>query len=500
VLSGPLSIIFLSAIFLGVFIILQRASIVDLLVGFICATLPLEWVVEVRGVNLSIYDLAFVLGVPIFGIIIVRHREYRNKQVYALLVLFMAFQIWNLIAQFAHESGRSIFQLVWSDYKNNFVGLIFLLTGIVLASRPQHIQRRLLWILLAAFGFEACVGIVQTATSGVQLNSNITGRYLGLLTVTPSQGVANSLIELQGDGSVDNGTFVGAIFRAVGTHGHSNFFAVSMIAGLALSMGVLSVRRYLWLHWWGISVGCVLLVALALSFTRTGYLAFIAMCIWQFVFWKTATARWRTTMLVFTVTLILVLILILAPVNEIRIFVTTRLGSEVLVRIQNILQPNQAGEFSFRTSLWAFALDRVQSSPWFGVAQPITLRDIIPTLAVPERSLPLHNQIVSSIYYGGYIAGGLYVIIHLWLIWISRKLYPQIKEIPVFSMWVIAANLCFVGLAIESLTIDWMPFTSLQGVFWLMAGIIVMQYCTIAIAERTPATLNTRSRAIPLVS
>src|SRR5262245_38885830 len=98
-----LSVIFLSTIILGILVTLRQASLVDLLVGFVCATLPLEWVVEVRGVNLSIYDIAFVLGIPAFGIVIARHRYYLNKQVCTLLALFAAFQIWNLIAQFAHE-------------------------------------------------------------------------------------------------------------------------------------------------------------------------------------------------------------------------------------------------------------------------------------------------------------------------------------------------------------------------------------------------------------
>jgi hypothetical protein len=114
--------------------------------------------------------------------------------------------------------------------------------------------------------------------------------------------------------------------------------------------------------------------------------------------------------------------------------------------------------------------------------------------------LPLHNQVVSSIYYGGYVAGALYVIIHLWLIWISRKSYVQVKEFPVLNMWLIAANLCLVGLAIESITIDWMPFTSLQGVFWLVAGVAVMQYRTVAVTEHAPATLNAQSQTVSLAS
>jgi hypothetical protein len=178
-----------------------------------------------------------------------------------------------------------------------------------------------------------------------------------------------------------------------------------------------------------------------------------------------------------------------------------RLGSVALGRIQNIIRPNQAGEFSFRTVLWTLAFARVQSSPWFGVDAPITLREIVPSLLVPDRgALPLHNQVVSSIYYGGYVAGALYVIVHLWLIWVSRKLRPHVKELPILSMWVIAANLCLVGLAIESITIDWMPATSLQGFFWLVAGVVVMQYRTVSIAEHASAMLNARSQTISLVS
>jgi hypothetical protein len=67
-------------------------------------------------------------------------------------------------------------------------------------------------------------------------------------------------------------------------------------------------------------------------------------------------------------------------------------------------------------------------------------------------------------------------------------------------MWVIAANLCLVGLAIESITIDWMPFTSLQGIFWLVAGVAAMQYRTAYITERTPVAPSVQPQTAALRS
>ncbi len=146
----------------------------------------------------------------------------------------------------------------------------------------------------------------------------------------------------------------------------------------------------------------------------------------SFCSWGTAVARRRTIALLAAGAFVLVFISIFISTNEVQTFIGDRLGTAAQERIQNVFRPGQAREFGFRTLLWRFAFARIQASPLFGVEIPITLKNLYPTLPIDERgTLPLHNQVISSIYYGGYVAGALYVITHLWLLWISRKLRRQ---------------------------------------------------------------------------
>jgi hypothetical protein len=59
-----------------------------------------------------------------------------------------------------------------------------------------------------------------------------------------------------------------------------------------------------------------------------------------------------------------------------------------------------------------------------------------------------------------------------------------------------------VGLLVESSGIDWMPFISLQGFFWLMAGVAAMQYRPIfgAVPALRPQLAETPQSLVPTLA
>jgi hypothetical protein len=477
-----------------------RLPIVDIVLLFLCATLTLEWYVQVRGIIFSVYDLVFGLAIPIFGYSFLRRGHFRNRYVFQVLALFAAYQIWAIVAQFAHPRNSTIPQLLWSSYKNYGIYLAFLLGGIVLATRPLRIQRWALAALVLSFALEALIGLGQTASGGWLFNSGINNRYLGFLTPIPDklQGAALDLALLRGN-DIDNGTFVGFIFRSIGTHRQANYFAVSMICGLGLCIAVIVNPLFSGLRRWARIGGVAMLAALGFSFTRTGYLALVAMGVWYFFSRMRSRTRWRIVVLVAACSFV---VLALYTTGALQPMVASLPDNAVTVRLKNLLQPSNASEFSFRTELWRIALERVRAAPVFGLGDPIRLSEITDISPALDRDLPLHNELVRSLYYGGYVLGILYVLIHLWLFWISRKPSRFVVPNPIFTQWVVAANLCFVGLLVESIGIDWMPFISLQGFFWLMAGVAAMQYRPIfgAVPALRPQLAETPQSLVPTLA
>ncbi len=478
------SVVWIAALVLC-FVVLRRPTPVDLLLGMLCLTLTSEWYIEVAGLVVSwVYDPLFLMAVPVFTLVILHHKHYRNRYVFLLLCLFAIYQLWSVVARFAQLGNLNPLQPFWSTYRNDLHALVFLLGGIVLAWRPVQVQRRVLVLLIASFALEALIGIVQTAAGGRFLTDFGTGRYLGLFTPLPVQmQLPSGLVELLLSGGADNGIFVGSIYRAVGTHRHSNWFAVSMVGGLALCLAVIVSQRRSWLRWWAIGAGGVMLLALLLSFTRTGYLAFAAMCGWYVVFWESLTGRIRTAAIgLLLLLLVPMLLLVGGPSIQNALF---QLGDTAVARLAKLFQPGQADEFQFRTAVWNLALSRIAEAPLFGPPAPMRLNEIIPWLTI-DVELPLHNQLMTSMYEGGYVLGLLYLLIHGWLFWISLRLRRYARRDAWVALWALAANLCFVGMAIESIGINWLSGSSLPGLFWLLAGAMTMQYRVVLATAPTP--------------
>ena len=485
VYSSIILVFFLLIVCAILFVILKRPTPIDLVLGCICAMLPVNWFIEVGGLVVSpIYDVAFVLGVPIFVMNMLQHKHYRNRYVFMLICLFLGYQVWSFTARFVQAGGTSL-QPVWALYRNDLISVVFLLAGIVLAWRPLNVQRCILAILIGTFALEATIGVVQTASQGRLLTGfyNNNNLYLGFLSPLPRVMIPPVVsTEVSSGATTDNGIFVGSIFRAVGTHLQANWFAVSMVGGIALCMGPMLVRQQpRWLRLWAMGAISLMLLALGLSFTRTGYVAFAAMCVWYVMFWQGFYQRLRTMQIIFVITLIALVVLVIGGLSfdSVRI----KLGETVVTRLQGMQQPLEAlVQENFRIKLWRIAFDRVGDSPWFGVREPIKLQQINPYMPL-NIDVPLHNQLVSSIYNGGYILGGFYLFTHFWLLWKSGQLKSHKKYKPMLETWAITANLGFVGLAVESIGINWMAGASLPGLFWLLAGITVMQYRVIYVEE-----------------
>lgn len=470
VIGSILQLACLGALLVMLFIILKRPTPIDLALGVVCVTLPSEWFIEIKGLVVSfLYDMPFFIASFMFVWHIIHYKHYRNRQVFLLLVLFASYLLWSLCARFVHADGLGL-QPIWAFYRNELIGLMFLLAGIVLAWRPTAVQHNMLALLIGSFAVEGAIGIVQTASGG-QLLAGF-NHYLGFLTPLPgNMQLPASLIELLLRLGGDNGIFVGSIFRAIGTHRQSNWFAVSMIGGLALCIGTVAGNPASRLRWWGFGAGSVMVVALFLSFTRTGYVAFVAMCVWYFLFWQSVRGRLQTFFMVALGMLLLVPVLVITmPI------VVEGLDELVIARLEQIRQPFKSlAQESFRIRLWEIAFSRVAESPWFGTDAAIKLPEVLPYIAI-DLDVPLHNQLVASIYSGGYVLGGIYLFTIIWLFWKSGHLKTRAKHIPLVTTWAIAANLCFVGFAVEGIGINWMAGASLPGIYWLVAGMSMMQY------------------------
>lgn len=443
----------------------------NLLIYALCFFITSDWLIRFSGLVVApIYDLLFVIGVPLLGIKVFQSKILRNRKVQILLTLYFLFQFWFLISLISHN-GLSL-QPFWSWYRRGFITFIFVLAGLRICAKPRWFQKNVFKFLLLAFLLESAVGIIQTGTTGQIFTDEQNSSYLGFLTPHPNQSNV-SPSDLRTGPGLDNGVFVGSIFRAVGVHLQAVWFSVSMTGGVSLAIG-----GYLYsnssfnrdLKWLAALTFGFSLIALFFSFARTGYFACFALLIWVWVYWHSKREKINRVSQIALASFVLVpIIMVFIFINGDAIY-TNIIDNE---RFAQLLTPLQSQSVQWRLDIWQFAWNEVLETPLIGSITPLQAYNIFPENYTTDRSLilPLHSQFFSSMYHGGFPLSILYLTTNLWLIFVTTKeskfKYKSINN----SLWIIPANLCLIGYFIQGLGIDWMNGISLPGLYWLLATV-----------------------------
>lgn len=456
----------------------MQVNLLNLSLYATCFFITAEWYIDFQGLLISpIYDFIFAVCCIWWTSIIIKKRYYRFPLIQTLIILFTAYYSWQLFA-FIVQKERIGLQIFWSWYRTDFIAVIFLLAGIVLAFRPKHVQKAAFLFLLSSYLIAGLLGITQSVTRGRYLASIQNQRYVGLLTPLPKDtpNASESRIsdfERGRQVGVGGGFFYNGIFRAAGTQTGGSTFAIVMVTGICLCTGaIISREKYKQkLQRLTLFALPILLLGLFLTFTRSAYLGVLLTFSWVWLYWFFMGRKigWGFLALLGSILIsaLFLLLVTLGPLN----FLISRFDV-IVARLMDLANPLEAETFQWRLKIWAYVWDLVIQSPIFGSDQRLYLAEIFGGIYElrPEDITTPHSEYVQALYKGGFPLLLIYLGMHFWL-FVKTCYRNQRKNVDSIGLtWIISTNLSMLALFITGIGFNWFAGINLQGFFWLLAA------------------------------
>ena len=466
----------------------KRYSYSDALLLVVSVAIAFDWSITIgERMRPTMNDVVFIVCCIVWAIKLLQTGGHIRLPAVVIRVVLPGVLLfgWAAATWIVHPGNESFLFGGWRSTRL-FVHIVYLFLGAQLALASKPIQYKVVHLILYGGILNSVIGFIQTATGGRYLHGFWTnGRYLGLSWMPPLP--ARQLLSRTKGITLEPYQFENRLERASGTTLHSDWFApyVVLLGCLWLGFALRAKSNRDRLFYLAGSIICM--GGLFASSNRSGFVAMAVGLLYIVVIrpiWVFVAARpiVRHGLLVLVVGGMLAASFSLVGQGSNWVGRLSQAGDR-LVSIFDF-DTQEVAKLNGRTALWAFAWERVTSSPatlFFGTGDEPTRSDVWNG----EDSglyLPLHN-----IYLFFFYSHGIFALIFFLALFtvITFATFFLSKWSGLTGQVATGLHISCIALAINGIGVDWISFASTftAGVFLMLSTYVLCRYYLQIVAQ-----------------